>query len=218
MGLEDGGSLRIGSILAACLVSWGAASAHADVTYEYTGKPFTTANTPFTTADAVTVTFTLTSALAANAVTDLETSPALVTSSFLMTAGGSSYSYSDGTAPGAALNALVSTDLSGAIVNWSFRLQPDVASFPATDSITSCNTAALLGDCGAMNIFDAIDLNPVNDGLENAFVLNDPGTWGVASPAPALRARSWAQASRPRPTAKIRLASESASTSRGRGS
>jgi len=171
-------------ILMTCLVLVGASTAHAYQTYTYTGKTFTTANSPFTTADFMTVTFTLTSPLAANTVTDLTTAPELITSSFLISAGASSYSASDGTAPGGFWGAKVATDPSGVVIHWSFQVAPDDASAPATDFIRSCNTAASLGpgdNCGSMNVYDAIDLNPVNDGLEKADVIADPGTWTVVS-------------------------------------
>ena len=184
MGLQGVVSLRIAASVLAAAAAWlGASAAHADLAYTYTGKPFTTANSPFTTADVMTVTFTLTGALPASTVTDLTTAPELVANSFVISAGSSSFTSSDGTGPGAYWGAKVETDSAGDIIHWSFQVVPDDSSAPATDFIASCDTAASLGlgdNCGAMNVYDSVDLNPVNDGLQRAFVISDPGSWSVA--------------------------------------
>jgi hypothetical protein len=83
------------------------------------------------------------------------------------------------------------TDASGLIIHWSFLISPHDTSAPATDFIHSCDAAASLGpgdNCGSLNVYDAVDLNPVNDGLELGVVNDHPGTWSVtpSSAVPTL--------------------------------
>jgi hypothetical protein len=103
---------RVGFALA-CLLAWIASPAAADVIYQYTGNPFTTATSPYTTSDFVSGTIELSSVLPPN----------LNQASIQVNA----FSFSDGVQTltsatlGSPTDSLVSTNGSGTIVGfWEF--------------------------------------------------------------------------------------------------
>ena len=103
---------RVGFALA-CLLAWITSPATADVIYQYTGNPFTTVTSPYTTSDFVSGTIQLSSILPPN----------LNQASIQVNA----FRFSDGIQTltsanlGLPTDSLVSTDGSGAVVGfWEF--------------------------------------------------------------------------------------------------
>jgi hypothetical protein len=119
---------RVGFALA-CLLAWTTSPATADVIYQYTGNPFTTVASPYTTSDFISGTIELSSILPPN----------LNQASIQVNA----FSFSDGVQTltsatlGSPTDSLVSTDGSGAIVAfWEFVFG---GSNPEASSIQTLN-------------------------------------------------------------------------------
>ena len=173
---------RITNFLTVMSVLWICApAAHANTMYTYTGNTFTTANSPFTTSDQITITFTLTDALAVNSVTDILNSANLVADTFLASVG--PFSITDAQLAFGS-DAKVSTDNSGQITNWAVVLAEDVT-FQNQNVLRSC-FLLVGGTCISTSNVDAIDLTLLNDNLQRGFVIGNPGSWsGVPVPEPS---------------------------------
>jgi hypothetical protein len=153
---------RVGLILA-CLLVCIASSATADVIYKYTGNPFTTATSPYTTSDFVSGTIELSSML----LPHLNEAPIQLTA----------FSFSDGvqTLTSASFpvptDSVVSTDASGGIAGfWEFVFggNPDAPVIQTLNGVPGMQGAITQdeGRLGNVAMGEAIGANT-----------NDPGTW-----------------------------------------
>ena len=143
-----------GAAVALALALASAPSAEASVTYTYSGKLFTAASAPYSTADSVTGSVTLASALAVGVRTFY--SP-------------TSFSFSDGVQTISNANATntvfqFGTDGSGQIADWQVQVR-DGSNF-----------------IGTVNIFtNVVDVGSQGSPEGESFT---PGTWSVAAAPP----------------------------------
>lgn len=151
---------RVGVALV-CLLLWLARVAYADVIYQYTGNPFTTVSSPYTTNNFISLTMDLPSAVPPSS------------SDFVLNS--LTYTFSDGvqtlTQSNSMFGGLVSTDQNGAITSW------DVAATAALDAQnTVSNAIATENDANGVQDGGAINLNIPQDSNMGANAGN-PGTW-----------------------------------------
>lgn len=185
----------------AWLLLVAASAADATVLYTYTGNAFTVVfSGPFTTADFVKVTFAMTEPLAADAVTDLGTTPNLVPSSLVLSAGNYSLRYSDVMPPGIS-STQIATNAAGEIVEWGIGLITD-ENFALGSLVGTCSFVSerlpRLAPCtiSSPDSRDVVDLEPINDGLQAGFSLLAPGVWsaevigGTTAPRTATSSRA----------------------------
>lgn len=143
----------------ACL---GSAKARADVTYTYTGNPFTYAEYPFTTSQSVTGSFVLSQPLA-----DSLSFATITPLSFI---------FIDGEQSIASTNAYqgtfsVSTDSAGVIDAWNISLASQPSSV-VPEIVTAYYGPGDLGNS---------DMGFYPTGIGYAYVRDAPGTWAVSS-------------------------------------
>jgi hypothetical protein len=165
--------LGLSIIVAAGLSALGAAQSTADTIYTYTGKPFTSAFSPYTANDFISGSFDLATPLGNNFP--------------LTTISPISFSFSDGvqtipsTSPGVQTPLFqVQTDSSGIPQFWHISI---LAGNPTTSSIETCNLSvdfcAQVGNI-FFNELDQAQFPPSGD----ADNLNNSGTWSVTSTSP----------------------------------
>ena len=149
-----------------------AASAQAVQTYTYTGNPFTMANAPLTTADFVTVQFTL-DTLVPDSVTDLLTAA----DSFEASVGGFSLALADIDAD--VSTALIRTNVAGGIIGWVIDLR-NATVLTNSDLLVTCAMAPEeSSNCSDVSLRDLIIRAPLFDGPERASNIDSPGVWNV---------------------------------------
>lgn len=174
--------LAIGSL---GLILGMASQANAE-TYLYTGNPYTTAvDPPYTTADSVSGSITLSSALGPNLV-DFNALP-LITE-LIWNDGDRTFHIFAGDPIGFA-EFQVSTDGAGNIITW-------VADFSLSgfETIGTCNDpggelttdtcpqiTAIFGGLGGVGDWNALLCDPI---CFFSFVVDDPGTWTLEMPPP----------------------------------
>ena len=157
-----------GILLIAVFVIAAASVAGADVTYTYTGNPFTTFFHGATCPPICNVTgwFTVPQLLAPN-LSDVAITPDAMSES------SAGITLTLGTA--AAYNLVVSTDGSGNLVGWTFYM------------LGGANSGRLLAQNRPGFVYDTFHYTDSNGNVGPllAEVLNDPGTWSVTTPEPA---------------------------------
>jgi len=143
------------ALIVAGLVTWTARSAEANTIYQYTGNPFTSFVSPYTSGDALSLSFALASPLADNlsnqAITPI------------------SFSFSDGVQTLTNLNTagnqfVVFTDASGNINHWSMTVE-------TPDQFNDIITANFPG-----NVIDQAKVL-VSSSFRIASNSNTPGSW-----------------------------------------
>jgi hypothetical protein len=164
----------LAAVVAAALSAMGAATAGADTIYTYTGPVFTSASSPWTTSDFVTVTLDFVNPLPSNLATLSSEIP-------------SSFSFTDGipadtiTNPTSLVTSFFATDASGDITEW------DIAAQNSTIGIGSefCTSLACLIFLGGTNAYDyAVTVSGIlADGTNTG---GSPSDWVVTTtPLPA---------------------------------
>jgi len=164
---------RVGFALA-CLLAWITSPATADVIYQYTGNPFTTVASPYTTRDFVSGTIELSSILPPN----LKQAPIQV----------NAFRFGDGVQTltsanlGLPTDSLVSTDGSGAIAGfWEFVFGGRNPEAPIIQTLN-----AFQGMQGPVTQ-DEGRLGNLAMGAPIGANTNDPGVWTlVPEPSTAL--------------------------------
>jgi len=166
----------LGTALFMCVTN-----ARADVVYTYTGNDFTTAGSPYTTSDYVSISVTFSSALPA----DLNPSqPESVISdivSLTISDGQQTFTYSP---PNSAINSFeVSTNASGLPIYWVIGIEgPNYPTQFSTIDTAYCPSPY----CNSVGTEDS---GFINSSSEYAFNLNDQGTWAEeavsSTPLPA---------------------------------
>jgi hypothetical protein len=168
--------LGLSIIVAAALSAVGAARSSADTIYTYTGNPFTTAFSPYTTNDFISGSFDLATPLGNNFP--------------LTTISPISFSFSDGvqtitsTSPGVQItNFQVQTDSSGIPLLWHISILVGNPGNPMNIETCALNSPVVFCAQVGNLFFDALDqaqFTP-NGSADN---LNDNGTWSVTSTSP----------------------------------
>jgi len=154
---------RVGFLLA-CLLAWIASPATADVIYQYTGKPFTTVTSPYTTSDFVSGTIQLPSVLPANlSFTQIQVNAFSFSDGVQTLTSANSTLTPPGVPPGNS--PTVSTDGSGAITAWSFVVDQQSSG----NGISTVNAFNAPGDEGALGVLPV----PTASGMNS----NNPGVW-----------------------------------------
>jgi hypothetical protein len=146
------------------------APAWANAIYTYTGNPFTTVLAPYTTADRVTATMTLTSPLAPNLPgTDL--TPNLVD---LIMSDGVQTIHLANPGPGTPdIITFVYTDATGAISSWEVNLGSDIQIDPVTNALVGVSTTG--GTAFQKNDNGLVLTSPTT--FATGSVLNNQGVW-----------------------------------------
>jgi hypothetical protein len=144
--------------------------ANADTTYTYTGNDYTSAQSPFTTSDSISGSFTI-ATLAPSLTNDFITP--------------TSWSFSDGINQYTNINGStgifeVTTNAQGAIEYWDVNIENAAGSwvFLTTDEPASPPFFF------AQVVDDVSELSPV-DCSNCEIVQNDPGTWSSVVPEPS---------------------------------
>jgi hypothetical protein len=138
----------------------------ADTTYTYTGTPYTSAQSPYTTSDFISGSFTVSSPLAPNLVQQVTT-----ITSFSFSDGVNSFSFIDGVQsttgvfpPLSGAGFVIWTDGTGDISQWALGFTFGTQQQGFVQSINVPSNSIVEDSAGFIGSFEA-------------FNSNDPGTW-----------------------------------------
>jgi hypothetical protein len=166
--------LGLSIIVAAALSAVGAARSSADTIYTYTGNPFTSAFSPYTTNDFISGSFVLATPLGNNSPPTIILPPQLI-----------SFSFSDGvrtitdTTPANSFFFEIQTDSSGLPVLWIVSMRD----LSVGISIGTCSSELVI--CGSTShLAMASDLVLANPTTPLAINFDSPGAWSVTSTSP----------------------------------